>query len=823
MNKWALLHLTIAMLGLSLSSQVVLGADPIGAVLPSIASTKLDLSGIFNIKAASTGPNDTFADFDGSRRAYPVEWLPSQQTFAYDGIEFTLPPFHDAQKFDAVRSDSQVVTIPSENLSFHSFHALATSVWPTSSSAQARVGMLTYTFADGTTTTNEILVGPWWSTTPFDGPIHTPYHYANSSLDSGKTIDFNVTSIQYVSARIPSDKPLKSITLPQSDSYINIFSISLLGSVMSDSGNTSQLALAVQNVRSTTKWVEDSESNDSEKIQQIEVTLSNLSPLSAPQSTSWLTTPHNLTLVSNEIKTVIPGRVVRLRSNDQVVVRVGIRNADGVNPGTKVKVRVALTEERSGTELKLGVNGQDEEGFEIVAGVPEWTDDDESLRTHEAPDWFDDAKFGIFIHWGIYSVPAWAPTGKQYAAWYNWDLHNPPGGSPTLDHQRETYGTSIVYDDFIANFTGSKWSPDDWTDLFVDAGAKYFVLVTKHHEGFALFDTGNTSNRNSLLMGPKRDIVKDLLASAKDRHPELRRGLYFSLPEWFNPSYAPYGQASFPGMPALNAFNGSCCDPYVGYMDVGDYIEDFQKPQMASLLFDYDAEMLWCDIGGASAFPQLGASWYNYAASQNRQVVMNNRCGANQSDFVTPEYATFSSPLSQKWETSEGMDPYSYAYNSDTPLDAYKNATTIITQLIERQSSARGPKEDGTVISAMTDPLRQVGQWLEVAGEAIYGTRPWFVQQADSSTIEIRFTTKPDAFYIVAIERPTNGKLTTSAPVPIAKGDKVTLLGGSGKELSWDVGSDGSLGIELNDEELNSVALPAWAIKVAYATDVSGT
>ncbi|KAI0076395.1 glycoside hydrolase family 29 protein [Panus rudis PR-1116 ss-1] len=833
------LRVTYLTLVLGLSSQLVISTEPGNIVVPSAASTRLDLSRTFNIKAASTGPNDTFADFDGSGRAYPVEWLPKEQTFTYNGIEFTLPPFHDAKKLDAIRSDSQVVAIPSSNTTFHSFHALATSVWPASGSARARVGTLTYTFADGSTTTNEILVGPWWSTNPFDGPIHTPYHYANVTLDSEKTIDFNVTSIDYVTARIPNDKPLKSITLPDPGSFINIFSISLVPSSVHSTGsqktNTRQPSLMVQNVRSTTKWIDSSDSdlaqNADAKIQQIEVTLSNLSPLSASQATSWLTTPYVLTFTSptNGIETVIPGRVVRLRSNDQVVVRVGVRNKATVRAGTKVKVGVVLKEEKSGLEVALGTNGDAANGlFEIIAGIPAWVDSDESLRSHEAPDWYDDAKFGIFVHWGVYSVPAWAPTGQQYAEWYNWDFHNPPN-SPTLEHHRETYGTSVVYDDFIANFTAFKWDPDGWTDLFADAGAKYFVLVTKHHEGFALFDTGNSSHRNSLLLGPKRDIVKDLFTSAKDRHPELHRGTYFSLPEWFNPSYAPYGRVSFPGGPARNAFNGSCCDPYTGYVDVEDYIQDLQKPQMSTLLFNYDTEILWCDIGGASAFPQLGASWYNYAASQNRQVVMNNRCGANQSDFVTPEYATFPAPLSQKWESSAGMDPFSYGYNSDTPPDAYQNASSILTELIDIVSKGGnflidivnapvpGPKADGTVIPEMTDPLRQVGQWLKVAGEAIYGTRPWFIQPVDDSSVEVRFTTKPDAFYIIAIEKPKNGKLTTSAPVPIVKNDKVTLLGGSGKELGWDIRSDGVLTVDVNEEELDRLPLPAWALKIAYA------
>ncbi|THG97827.1 hypothetical protein EW026_g4244 [Hermanssonia centrifuga] len=507
------------------------------------AGTPLDLSAFFNAKAASTGLNDSFADFDGSGRAYPVEHLPAGPSFVYEGINFALPPFHETSKFDTVRTDSQVISVPNDSESithFQSFHALATAVWPASGSSGYQQGTLTFTFTDGTHET--------------------------------------------------------------------------AGFVVAD------------------------------KVQQIEVTLNNLAPLNASTS-SWLTATYNVSLVSDDIETVVPGIVKRLRSNDQVVVPVGVRNRVGVKSGTSAKVQVVLSsagENQAERDVKL----EDANDWDVVAGIPEWTNGDASLRTHEAPEWFNDAKFGIFIHWGIYSVPAWAPTGQQYAEWYNWDFHNPPNsGSPTWTHHLQTYGPDVVYDDFIANWTASAWSPNDWTDLFSNAGAKYFVLVTKHHDGFAL--------------------------------------TYFSIPEWFNPAWGPYGRVSFPGKPALNAFNGSCCDPFTGYIPVDDFLTDVQQPQMETLFYDYDTEILWCDIGGPSIFPDIGAAWYNYAASQGRQVVMNNRCGANQSDFVTPEYATFGAPLSQKWESSAGMDPFSYGYNSDTPPDAYQNASSVITELVD--------------------------------------------------------------------------------------------------------------------------------------------
>jgi len=392
-------------------------------------------------------------------------------------------------------------------------------------------------------------------------------------------------------------------------------------------------------------------------------------------------------------------------------------------------------------------------------------------------------------------------------------------------HHLDTYGPDVVYDDFIANFTASAWNPDDWIDLFVNAGAKYFVLVTKHHDGFALFDTKNSSNRNSLLLGPKRDVVKELMDSAKSRAPTLRRGTYFSLPEWFNPAYGPYGHGSWPGHPALNAFNGSCCDPYVGYVPVDDYITDLQGPQMQTLFTDprYETEILWCDIGYTSAFPSIGGDWYNFAAAQGRQVVRDDRCGANMTDYVTPEYATYPARLSQKWESSEGLDPFSYGYNSDTPPENYQTAPEIIPKFIDMVSKGGnylldiGPTSNGSVIPEMTTPLLEIGDWLNKSGEAIYGTRPYWIVPADSTSghTDVRFTTKPDAFYIIAISNITGGALTTPAPVPIAKNDVVTLLGGSGKVLKWSV-TNGVLKIEVPEDELSKMSI-AWAFKVAYA------
>ncbi|MFC6964242.1 alpha-L-fucosidase [Halocatena marina] len=149
---------------------------------------------------------------------------------------------------------------------------------------------------------------------------------------------------------------------------------------------------------------------------------------------------------------------------------------------------------------------------------PTW----ESLGSHELPNWFSDAKLGIFIHWGVYSVPAWAPTGAEiggenaspYAEWYPYYMYEE--GSPTMEYHEETYGEEVEYADFIENFTAENWDPDGWASLFDDIGAGYVVLTGEHHDGFPLWDTHYTKY-NAVEMGPERDLVGDLAEAVRDQ------------------------------------------------------------------------------------------------------------------------------------------------------------------------------------------------------------------------------------------------------------------------------------------------------------------
>jgi alpha-L-fucosidase len=145
----------------------------------------------------------------------------------------------------------------------------------------------------------------------------------------------------------------------------------------------------------------------------------------------------------------------------------------------------------------------------------------------------------------------------------------------------------------------------------------------------------NTTTRTSLNYGPKRDILQELFAAASTYYPNIHRGTYFSLPEWYHPDYARYGFSLWPGGPPKNPYTGAVI-PYTGYVKINDFVKDVQYPQMRALAYDYNTELMWCDIGGANNSPQMIADWFNWARSNGRQVTFNSRCGL-PGDFDTPE------------------------------------------------------------------------------------------------------------------------------------------------------------------------------------------
>ncbi|KAJ8591044.1 glycoside hydrolase family 29 protein [Rhizopogon salebrosus TDB-379] len=670
-------------------------------------------------------------------------------------------------------------------------------------------GTFSLNYADNSVKYLQFTGKNWWKWPILNwGDIRTPYHFEGYTSNK----NWNSSQIFQLSLSVPSRAPLESITLPETagtPDRLHIFALSMTPSFEPPTGLLSP-QLSVRSAQFSTRW----EDINGQRVQAVAITLANILPGSyATSSGTSIDSQYEISVSGEGVSTVAPAFVYRLVPADQTRVDVLVLNNNTGAGNATVTVK-------DGSENIVGTS----DGWPIVPLRTEWTADADVLTTHETPTWWNQAKYGIFIHWGIFSVPAWSPPG-QYAEWYDWDLHNPTG-SPTWVHHLDTYGMDVVYDDFIANFTASTWNPNAWLDLFTEAGAKYFVIVTKHHDGYGLFDTKNTTHRSSVYLNPYRDFVKELMDTAKANYPDLHRGTYYSLPEWFNPYYSKYGIDTWPGGLAHNAFNASELEPYTGMLNISDYLEDLQYPQMLSLAQDYGTEIMWCDIGGPNKTLEFAAQFYNTAMQNGYQVTMNDRCGAVP-DFDTPEYATFGSLSTRRWETSEGMDPFSYGLNTATNASEYKNGTTIIQTLVDVVSKNGnylldvGPTAEGDIIAPMADNLLAAGKWLEYAGDCVYATDYWY-QASQDPTGSFRFLTTSKTFCIIAFNKPSGGQVTVDAGgvvLPIQKGDRFVLLGpglaNEQQSLEWGIDGSGVLTIMVPQGEVDQVDY-AWAFQVTY-------
>ncbi|KAI0150801.1 glycoside hydrolase family 29 protein [Xylariaceae sp. FL1272] len=752
---------------------------------------KLDLSPYYDNKAFGTYPGE--ASFDTSGQSYPSPrhsnspWYTSTST----GIAYSFPGYLGSSNPDNVISNGQTIRIPpscSGNAFSVSFLIAGDVEFSTVS------GNATFQYSDGSNSSYEIRTLAWYSWLTLNrGEIVFPYRFTN------KSVNWNTSHIFERTAALTPAKQLQSITLPiveDGESRLHVFAISLW--------SASEAKIDVQHVRPTQKWFESGE-------QVVEVVVNNFGEKCV------MGDGINIEIQGKGFTTTTPGRVKRLCPGDQKMVNVGVRGESGGLGDVEVVI------EGDGIRRSVGV-----EGVEI--GFIEWNEDLDTLAKHEAPDWYTGAKFGIFIHWGVYSVTGWGNSTpyESYAEWFWWySTHHPQADrSDFYDYRLNTYGANWSYDDTFPSFTASKFDPKAWVALFAEAGAQYFVITSKHHDGFALFDTGETSNRSSLHYGPKRDLLKELFDAAATYQP-------------FNPDFGLYGfdqlptssdpgTSSWPGILARNPYTNAT-EPYTGHVPVSDFITDVMLPQMQTLAFDYATEIMWCDIGAANASASFAADWYTETRKVNRQITINSRCGlAEVADFDTPEYATFSSAQRRKWESNLGMDPYSYGYNRATKDAEYMTAAQIVKMLVDVKNGNLlldiGPRYDGTIVDIETNNLREAGRWIRAHGEALFNTTYWFVQsEFIGDAADVRFTQTNEAFYILFLEKPTavNGDIRLPVALPIVSGDELSLLAiDGGESLEWSVSpnEDGRnvLKIQIDDGLLDREEF-CWVFKIKYA------
>jgi len=338
---------------------------------------------------------------------------------------------------------------------------------------------------------------------------------------------------------------------------------------------------------------------------------------------------------------------------------------------------------------------------------PRW----ESLDTRPCPEWFQDAKFGIFIHWGLYSVPSWGKVG-EYAEWYWNKMHDRKPNNVWWQFHQTNYGANFEYHQFAPLFRAELFDAKKWADIFARSGARYVVPTSKHHEGFCLWPSAEASRTwgrpwNAMETGPKRDLMGELAEAVRARG--LKFGFYYSLYEWYNPLWL---------------------------SDRQRYVNEHMFPQFKDVVTRYRPAIIFSDgewdMHSKDWRSEELLAWLFNDSPCKDEVVINDRwgkdCRHKHGGYFTTEYAAGLKDATHPWEESRGM-AYSYGYNRAERIDDYKTAREFILVLVDLVSRGGnllldiGPDGDGTIPVIMEQRLLEIGDWLKVNGEAIYGTR----------------------------------------------------------------------------------------------------
>lgn len=457
--------------------------------------------------------------------------------------------------------------------------------------------------------------------------------------------------------------------------------------------------------------------------------------------------------------------------------------------------------------------------------LPTWN----SLRTHHTPQWFRDAKFGIYTHWGIYSVPAHGPNGT----WYPHYMYRE--GSPQYEYHIKTYGhpSQFGYKDFIPMFTAEKFDPDEWAELFKQAGARFAGPVGEHHDGFAMWDT-RYSEWNAARMGPRRNVVDELEKAIRRQDMRFLVALHHAENWW----YFPHWRVEFDTSDAryVDLYGQIHNQEWAQQKPVSKKVEkdwelqgDLQeKPNKEFLdrwlgktkevIDNYHPDLIYFDYGirwiQEHYKREMLAYFYTKALEWGQEVVLTYKWnhlvpGAGVLDM---ELGRFDILTYHDWITDTPVDDgHGWSYLKET---TYKSLSTLIHYLVDIVSKNGslllnvGPKPDGQIPEQAKELLAGMGKWLEVNGEAIYGTTPWMTYGEGPTKMtgagyftednavqytaqDIRFTAKDDVLYAICLGKP-KGQLTIQSLKSLYPEEirSVYLLGAE-VPLEWSLGIEG--------------------------------
>lgn len=368
----------------------------------------------------------------------------------------------------------------------------------------------------------------------------------------------------------------------------------------------------------------------------------------------------------------------------------------------------------------------------------------DSLRNYQVPEWYHDAKFGIWTHWGAYSVPAY--RGTHAAEWYpKWMyLVKDPSGKPfnsydqqgaaIAAHHLEKYGSpaDFGYHDFIPEFKAEKWDPDAWAQLGVDSGAKFFTITGMHHDGFAMYDSDHTQ-WNAADMGPKRDLTGDLAAAVR------RKGLKFGISNHFAHNIHHYAYL-FKNFKEIVEDNPKLAGLYSNGVKDQAYIDRWWNIT-TEMVEKYNPDLYYFDWGWNTAFwdrerPRFASFFYNHAIRRGMgvfgkpDVVLNykNNSIARGCAVLDIERGSMNTVQKFVWQTDTSISDHSWGYSVEDTFKSPKDLICLLVDIVSKNGILMlnfGPRADGTVPEECRHALLEMGKWLKANGEAVYASRPW--------------------------------------------------------------------------------------------------
>lgn len=418
--------------------------------------------------------------------------------------------------------------------------------------------------------------------------------------------------------------------------------------------------------------------------------------------------------------------------------------------------------------------------FEERVG-PDFGTDGPKYPTAGVPEWYRDAKLGFFVHWGLYSVPAWGtPTGTrnvpaedayahhQYAEWYGNTVRIK--GSPTWERHQDEYGTGTSYEDLAELWNADGFDPSAFVGSLVDAGARYVIPTTKHHEGFCLWNT-DTTPFNAVKRGPKRDLISEI--AAETRAAGARFGVYFSgALDWHVSDFPPIESDT-------DLFR---------YRRNDERFARYSAAQLEELIDRFEPDILWNDIdwpdGGKGHDSYAVAAFLERYLARIPHGVVNDRWGVPYHGFLTREYRHVENIIDEPWESTRGLG-FSFGYNQAEGPEHTLSGQALIRLLVDVVSKNGnllinvGPRADGSIPELQQQSMAAMGSWLRANGDAIYGTRSW-VRAGDAANA-VSYTQNDGRLFVQGTD-PAAGEL--ALPAEYVAGERVHWLTASGSEAA---------------------------------------